>query len=204
VEVSAVVLAGGRSHRLGRDKLGELVGGRSLLQRVLDCVVPLTPEVILVVAQDQVPPVSLPRGVRVVVDLYSGRGPLVGIYSGLRAVRRLAAGLVVGGDMPFLNASLLCYLIGLADEADAIVPRVDNLVEPLHAVYSPACLDVIGAMLEEGSLSVMGLLERVKVRYVEEGELRRLDPELLSLFNVNTEAALRKARRIADRGVGHD
>lgn len=130
---------------------------------------------------------------RVVSDIYPDKGPLVGIFTGLSA-SRTAYNLVVAGDMPFLDRGLLGYLVQIAGGFDVVVPRLKNMVEPLHAVYARTCLTPIEGMIQSGDLSVRRLLEMVRVRYVDDDEIARFDPEHLSFFNVNTRADLQRAR----------
>jgi len=121
---------------------------------------------------------------------------LVGIYTGLTASDSFY-NLVVACDMPFLNRGLLQYMIQIADSFDVVVPRLGNMVEPLHAVYSKNCLAPAESLLKQGNLSVYQLFPLVKVRYVEAEEIDRFDPQHLSFFNINTEADLETARKLA-------
>jgi len=98
--------------------------------------------------------------------------------------------------MPFLNRALLCYMVQLSANFDLVVPRVGNLAEPLHAVYTKDCLAPIEDMIKQGELKIHLLFNLVKVRYVEAEEIERYDPGHLSFFNVNTEADLKKAREL--------
>jgi len=204
LEASSIVLAGGRSLRLGHDKIQETVGSRSLLEKVLDTVAPLSSDIIIVAAEGQ----SIPRlaeypDLKVVTDFYPGKGPLVGIYTGLR-VSTTHRNIVVAADMPFLNQALLRYMVGLADGYDAVTPRVADKVEPLHSVYTRSCLGTIEAMIEQGNLGVHRLLPLVKVRYVEVDEISKFDPKRLSFFNINTEKDLQVARELSGGGEGND
>ena len=131
-------------------------------------------------------------------DALPGQGPLVGIYSGLRASGddRCVA---VACDMPLLSVALLRHMLELAVGFDAVVLRVGGEIEPLHAVYSRGCLGIMEEMIERGELKVRDLLPRVRVRYVEEDEVDRFDPEHLSWLNVNTLEDLRRAEEIVLR-----
>ena len=91
-------------------------------------------------------------------------------------------------------------VIQLADGFDLVTPRLGNLVEPLHAVYSKACLAPIENLLKQDNLKVSELLALVKVRYVEAKEINQFDPEHLSFFNINTKADLKTARELAGEG----
>lgn len=204
LERSVIVLAGGRSQRLGHDKVLEMVGSRSLLEHVVGVVTPLGAEVIVVTGGDRpLPDCAEWPSVKVVRDLLPGRGPLVGIYTGLRA-SRFRLNIVVGADMPFLNRDLLEHMVSLASGFDIVTPRVDGKVEPLHSVYARDCLAPIELMLERGELSVYKLFPLVRVRYVDAAEIEKLDPQRRSFFNINTEADLRMAREILGGSAGDD
>ncbi len=119
-----------------------------------------------------------------------------GIYTGL-AVSNSLYNLVVACDMPFLNQALLRYMIQLSANFDLVVPRLGNMIEPLHAIYSKDCLTHIEYLLKQGELGVRQLFTLVKVRYVEADEINRFDPKHLSFFNINTETDLKMARELA-------
>ena len=191
--MTAIVLAGVKGGRLGRDKTLEKVGGHTMLQRVMDCITLICDEIIVVIAQGQPRP-SLSAEANVVVDLYPGKGSLGGIYTGLVASGSFH-NLVVACDMPFLNSSLLRYLNKVSSGFDVIIPRDrGGKLEPLHAIYSKNCIDPINRQLQQGYLKIDGFLEQVNVRYVEEAETNEFDPQRLSFFNINTPADLEKAR----------
>ena len=193
---SVIILAGGRSQRLGHDKVWEKIGEHSLFAKVIASVIPLGSKVIVVTAAGNAHLPAVEHDLQIVSDLKPGRGPLCGIYTVLRTSSS-RHNLVVAADMPFLNRGLLYYMIGLTTDVDLVVPRVEDRVEPLHAVYSKSCLEPIERMLDEGELSVYKLFPRVKVRYVEADEIARFDPRMLSFFNVNTEEDMKRAREIS-------
>jgi molybdopterin-guanine dinucleotide biosynthesis protein A len=194
--MNSIVLAGGKGQRLGKDKLSEIVGGRPLLQRVVDVVGLVSDQVLIVIAREQGQPV-VSSGVEPIItaDLYPGKSALGGIYTGLVSSDSLQ-NLVVAADMPFLNPSLLRHLMSLSAHSDVVMPVVNGEIEPLHAIYSRDCLEPIRVQLEEGGLKIRDFLGRVRVRYVEGDEMERFDPERLSFFNINTLADLRRARSI--------
>jgi molybdopterin-guanine dinucleotide biosynthesis protein A len=196
--VTSVVLAGGKGKRFGRDKLSEIIGGRTLLCRVVDTLGGMTGETLIVIGQGQPGP-SLPEGpARVTVDLYPEKSALGGIYTGLVVSRSLYS-LVVAADMPFLNTALLRYMVSLAAGFDVVIPRVDGALEPLHAVYSKNCLDPMRRQIERGELKIRDALGLLKVRYVEKEEVERFDPDQMSFFNINTMADLNRARTLIER-----
>jgi molybdopterin-guanine dinucleotide biosynthesis protein A len=188
--ISSVILAGGQSRRMGVNKAFLKVGHRSLIERVISQVSIVGKEVIVVTnAPDEYAHLGYPT----VADAFPGKGSLGGIYSGLRAASNPHV-LVVGCDMPFLNASLLRYMLLLTPGYDVVVPRTEQGVEPLHALYSKACLPAMEQLLQQNNLKVIAFYSQVRVRYVEQEEIKILDPQLLSFFNVNTPDDLRWAR----------
>jgi len=194
IRVSGVILAGGVSRRLEKNKALERIGGKALIERVIDSLVPLTTEVLAVVAQpEQAAALRLPPSLRVVSDRYPGGGSLGGIFTGLEASAENWS-LVVACDMPFLNRELLRHLIGESSNVDAVVPCLGGQPEPLHALYSKACLAPMERMLRAGDLKIAPLFEAVRVRYVDEETIDRIDPRHLSFFNINTRADLEEAR----------
>ena len=202
METSCIILAGGKSLRLGHDKVLETVGNRSLLEQVVSCVESLCSEVIIVTADERsFPKFSGYPKLKIVTDILPGRGSLGGIYTGL-AKSDSFYNLVVACDMPFLNQPLLRYMFNIATDFDFVVPRVNNLLEPLHAIYSQNCLAPAEYILKQGRRVIVELLSMVRVRYVETEEIDRIDPEHLSFFNVNTEDDLILARKLADGECG--
>ncbi|MFC1912306.1 molybdenum cofactor guanylyltransferase [Chloroflexota bacterium] len=196
MKTSCIVLAGGKSLRLGNDKVSETVGRKSLLQRVISCVSPLSNDIIIVTAGEQTFPELVDcNRLRIINDIYPGKGPLGGIYTGI-ATSSSFYNLIVASDMPFLNQALLRHMVQLSANFDLVVPRVGDLAEPLHAVYTRDCLAPVERMIQQGELKIHRLFNLVKVRYVEAEEIERYDPRHLSFFNVNTAADLKKAREL--------
>jgi molybdopterin-guanine dinucleotide biosynthesis protein A len=157
-------------------------------------------EIIVVKAKDS----SLPEltgypELRIVTDVYPGKGSLGGIYTGLVASRAFY-NMVVACDMPFLNLDLLRYMIDLAREYDVVIPKVDDeILEPLHAVYSGNCIPPLEFLIKQNRLSILELFPMVKVRNVANSEINQFDPQHLSFFNINTEADLQKGLKLAGK-----
>jgi len=195
-DVSGVVLAGGQSRRLGTNKAFVKIGGVDLIARVIGQLRQVSDD-ILVVANAQEEYRGL--GVAVVGDVWPGKGSLGGIYSGLRAARYSRA-LVVACDMPFLDVRLLRFMILLSQDYDVVIPNLQGLFEPLHAVYSKACLQPMEELLRAGDLRIIDFMGQVRVRHVGQAEVEIFDAQRLSLFNVNTPEDLRRAEKLAARG----
>ena len=195
--VSVVILAGGQSRRLGRDKSLLELGGEPLVQRVVTQLAPLSDDPI-VVANEPDRYATLDLAVRFVADEVRGMGSLMGIYSGLSAALYTHA-LVVACDMPFLNVALLRYMISLAGGHDVVIPRLDQLLEPLHAIYSKTCLPSMARLLDKRERKIVSFFGAVQVRYVETDEIDQFDPEHLSFFNVNRPEDWQRVKRIHAR-----
>ena len=184
LKISGIVLAGGRSTRLGIDKSLIAFDGIPLIARVVERIRSVVQECI-VVTNDAAKFAGVLTDVRFVPDALTRRAALVGIYSGLLAARHDHA-LVVACDMPFLNIALLRHLTALTDECDVVIPRRGKGQEPLHAVYARSCIAPIERSLQRGDVTIISFFPEVKVCYVEESALRQFDPEGLSFVNINT------------------
>lgn len=192
-DVSGVILAGGLSTRIGRDKGGLTLGGAPLGQRVVETIGSIFEEVIYVTND----PMNAPAYSRIKLakDEVPHLGPLGGILAGLR-VSDASRAFIVGYDMPFATKAVIDFMVGYAPGADAVVVRRGDKLEPLHAVYSRACIAPISEQLGNGNNRIIALYDRIEVSFVDEAELRTIDPELLSFFNVNTMEDLETAERL--------
>ncbi len=194
--MTSIILAGGKSLRFGRSKALQVIGGKSLIQWVVDRLAILSTEIIIATAHGEAIPCSSAIRIKTVTDIYPGKGPMVGIYSGLIASSNSQA-IVVGCDTPFLSTSLLEYMTQICSTFDVVVPRIKKKVEPLCAVYSKNCVAPIQELLEHNELRISELFGMVKIRYIEEDEINRHDPEHLSFFNINSLNNLESARQLA-------
>ena len=204
-ETTGIVLAGGRSRRLGRAKALEPFQGEPMIRRVIDRLSGITDDLVFVVndrEQASTLPLStetIAQPCKTVVDLYPDGGALGGIYTGLSAADSPWA-FVVACDMPFLNVDLARHMLGLRDGYDAVVPRSNGYPEPTHALYSKSCLPHIKQRLQDHDLKIDRFFNEVNVRFVEEAEVREFDKDLLSFFNVNTQDDLDRALTLAAEG----
>ena len=197
INITAIILAGGMSRRLGRNKALEPFQGETLIRRVIRRMSQVASNII-VVANDheRVAELDLPDRVTPVIDEYPGKGSLGGIYTGLRAAPTEWA-VFCACDMPFPSPSLYRALLSNRDSNDAVVPVVDGRPEPIHAAYSRACLEPIRAKIAADRLKISGFFDDVSVHYFTEDRVRQIDPDLLSFFNINTQQDLEKANQIA-------
>ncbi|HEY7029855.1 MAG TPA: molybdenum cofactor guanylyltransferase [Thermomicrobiales bacterium] len=203
--LSAAILAGGRSSRMGTDKalLTLRPGGPPMAAIVASALNRLSDDVFLVS-----PPRPQYAGVGAPLrpDLYGETGPLGGIASAIAHARHDFC-LVVSCDMPFVNVDLLRWMAQRPRNFDVLVPTLrgdsrqgrDVVFQTMHAIYGKGCLPAIERNLRDGRLQTVAFFDEVVVETVDETEVRRFDPELRSLFSVNTPEALAQARRWAQR-----
>jgi molybdopterin-guanine dinucleotide biosynthesis protein A len=181
---SAAILTGGRAGRFqGRDKSALRVQGRTILEHLVEVLDPLSPDIMLVGRADV--PEGLSSRVRAVEDRIPGRGPLGGLDTALAEAVHSPL-ILVACDMPFVTSTLLDRLTVLASGVDAAVPLTSRGLHPLCAVYNPVCRPTVAYQLAAGRLAMKELLSRLRIRMLEEADMRDLgDPDRL-LANVNT------------------
>ena len=193
-KVSVIVLAGGQSSRFGSDKAFLPLQGLPLVAWTVHKLAALSDDLIVVTNEPgRYRPLALPA--RLVPDDKPGQGALMGLYSGLKAARNAYA-LAVACDMPFLSLPLLRYMLPLVDGADLVIPQVDGFLEPLHAIYSKACLPAMARHLDLGERQIIAFFHEVRIRHVVQEEIDAYDPRHLSFFNVNTPADWESVREL--------
>jgi molybdenum cofactor guanylyltransferase len=198
-----VVLAGGRSTRMGRPKANLEWHGSTLLHRVTGIVSrAITGPVVVVRAPHQELP-ALPPGVRVVEDAATGRGPLQGLAAGLAAVADHAElGYVSSTDVPLLHPAFVRAVIRAAssEDVDVALPVIHGFRHPLAAAYRTSLLPAVEQLIEEDRMRPAFLFDRTRVRELTEEDLLRdpelaqADPELVSVVNLNEPADYQRAR----------
>jgi molybdenum cofactor guanylyltransferase len=198
MRAAGIVLAGGRSSRMGRSKAALAWHGSTLLRRVTGL---LTREVdgpvIVVGAPDHRLP-ALPAEVRVVADPEPGRGPVVGLATGLGAASDAGAEVVFvsATDLPFLHlayvARLLTALTEHAVQADVALPHLSGYPQPLAAAYRTSLAPVLAEMVSTGEARLRELFTRCRVRRLDREDLlanpvlAAADPALASVSNINS------------------
>jgi molybdenum cofactor guanylyltransferase len=199
IEVTGVLLAGGKSRRMGEDKRYLVVGEETLFQRGLDVLRSVFQEVLVVIAQD-----SLPLGVdvKVVRDLVSECGSLGGLYTGLMKATTPCI-FVVACDMPFLDQAVIAQFTSRRATADIVMAKLAARLHPMHALYGKRCLPVLEQMIQERQLKIQELVSHasLRVQYVTEVDLLTIDPSWRSFQNVNTPADLEAARSLLVRDL---
>jgi molybdopterin-guanine dinucleotide biosynthesis protein A len=179
--VTGFILLGGKSSRYGSNKAFVEIDGVRLLDRVARVMKSIFHRIVLLTNTPQeYAYLEMPM----VEDLIKGLGPMGGIYTGLMTLSD-QAGFFVACDMPFLSESLIRHMVDVRGDFDVVVPRMDWMLEPLHALYSKKCLPVIHEAIGRDQHQILKCFAELRVRYVDEEELRLWDPELRSFFNIN-------------------
>jgi molybdopterin-guanine dinucleotide biosynthesis protein A len=196
MKVTGVIQAGGRSTRMGgAPKALIAVGGRRIVDRVLDVMRAVSDDVLLVT---NTPDLYAGLGLPMVPDVFPDHGSLGGIYSGILAAGGDVA-FTVACDMPFLLPEVARLVTGRAQEADVVIPQVGGQLETLHACYSKACLGPIEARLRARQLKIVGFFQDVRVITIpSEAVAQFRDPEVV-FMNVNTPEDLARAGSLAAR-----
>jgi molybdenum cofactor guanylyltransferase len=196
-EAGAIVLAGGRSSRMGKPKALIDFGGVALLTRVVSELKHRFDEIVIVAApvSEEFPRIEIP-GLKLVHDETPFAGPLDALRRGLDALDQEIA-FACSCDLPLLNAEVAARLVAMLDDFDAVIPEVGGKFQPLHAVYRKRCASAIEALAARGEKRLSAIVDAVNAKRIGEGELRKIDPELRSFFNVNTPEEYRKALRLA-------
>jgi molybdopterin-guanine dinucleotide biosynthesis protein A len=180
--VTGVILAGGASRRMKRNKALLNLGARLMIEVIAGRLRALAAEVIIAANDTQR---YAPFADRCVADIFADVGTLGGIHSGLQAAANDLA-IVVGCDMPFLDPNILAWFVKAAEGVDAVVLKQGKWLEPLHAVYRTSCLPAIESAIRAGQRQAFCFYPQVRVRYVTPAEIAHLDPNLRSFCNVNT------------------
>ena len=194
IDVTGILLAGGKSRRMGEDKRHLVVGEQTLLERGLAVLHSIFQEVLVVIAQDS-PPLDVEA--RVVRDLVPECGSLGGLYTGLVQATTPFI-FVVACDMPFLDPAVITQFTSRRAAADIVMAKLAARLHPMHALYGKRCLPVVEEMIRTRQLKIQEIVLRSSlwVRYVTEADLVAIDPTGRSFQNVNTPADLEVARSL--------
>jgi molybdopterin-guanine dinucleotide biosynthesis protein A len=189
-EVAGVILAGGRARRLGgRIKALLEIDGERIIDRQLRVLRAVTPTQLVVVKNFEA--WDLP-GVRVEQDQVTGVGPIGGLQRALQVVKTGRA-LVLACDLPFVTVEFLRFLLRWDPDADAVVPRGRDGLQPLCAVYSTRLLPRVDASIASGTRALHELLDGMAITDVPSEVVAPFDPDGVLFLNVNTPAEHSKA-----------
>ncbi len=194
--VTGVILAGGKSRRMGENKALMQLGDNSLIEHVIRRIRLITDELLIITNS---PTEYAHLGVPMRGDMLPGTGALGGIYTGLTHGSHDAV-LCVACDSPFLEPKLLTYLVSVLGEYDAVMPETyarhndtQTTLQTLCAVYSKRCLPIIELMLQESELRVHALQERAYIKCISPEVWQDFDPDGKSFFNINTPEDFERA-----------
>ncbi len=198
--MTAIILSGGKSSRLGKDKAFVKVKAVTIFERQLNVLKKIFRKIIIVTDNPQKfrPYKDFIRKVcknisreysleeiNIIKDILPERGPLCGILSGL-IKSRSRHNFVIACDMPFLNENLIRYMIKKKDGFDVVIPRIYRKFHPLFGVYSKSCIPGIKKLIKSDELRIRNIFGLVKCRFVAKKEIEKFDKNLLSLVNINT------------------
>jgi molybdopterin-guanine dinucleotide biosynthesis protein A len=198
--VTLAILAGGNSKRMGADKDFQQLNGIGLLQTVLDRLSTLDLPV-MIVTNDRFRGrmTGLVGRYKTITDSVPGTGVLGAIYTALLECKT-ATVFVTGCDMPFLDVRLIEHLVNISAGYNAVTPVLKGMTEPLHSIYSQACIPAIEYLLTNNLLKTSLLFPMVHTRYVAEEEIGRYGSGANSFININTPQDLARAIRIKSTG----
>ncbi len=190
---SVAIIAGGQSRRMGRDKALLDLGGKTLIEHVIDRSAELgQAETILITNQ---PDAYRHLGLPMYSDALPGKGSLGGIYTALLRAKSPHV-LALACDMPFINAEFLRFMVARIDDSvDIIVPRVDGYPQGLHAIYKKTCIPPIAEQLAADRLKIIRFYDQMRVTYLDEADYAAFDRAGRCFANLNTPDELEQARR---------
>ncbi len=191
---SIVILAGGKSSRMGVDKSHVNLFGKLMIDRIIERIGSKGDDIIVV--SNEVIKISTGK-IKFVPDYYRNFGALAGLHAGIKAAKNENV-LVVANDMPFINLELFDYMRQrMVPGIDVVIPDNGRGLEPFHAIYrKKSCLPAIEKAIQEQSKRIISWFPLVKVVIVEESVIDSMDPERLAFFNVNTPEDLKRAEQI--------
>jgi molybdenum cofactor guanylyltransferase len=199
LSASAIILAGGRSRRMGRPKSALMFGNRTILERLTAQLAASFDDIMIMAATEQSEAVPIehllrtaPPSVRVLRDQIAYQGAAVALARGLAAATHEVA-FACSCDLPLLRAEVVRALYGMLNGYEAVIPLIDGKPQPLCAFYQRGAATVIEAELASGENRLTHITARLSAHRPGNQELRRIDPELRSFINVNTPEDYHKA-----------
>jgi len=195
--LTGIILAGGKSRRLGRDKALELFNERPLIFSVIDAIRSSVDEIILIVNDSaRKKELAFIKNVKIVVDTYIDSGSLGGIYSGLLEAKNSNA-IVLACDMPFVSKNIINTMKNrMGSNVDIVIPETDGYKHSTHAIYNKNCLEVIDQQLKQNEYKISKIFSKCKTIIITENEIDEIEPNSKSFFNINNESDLDKANQI--------
>jgi molybdopterin-guanine dinucleotide biosynthesis protein A len=188
-DITGVILSGGKSSRYGENKALVRFQGMTIIERVIRVMTSVFHQTVLIANDSkEYADLKLP----IYQDIIKGIGPIGGIFTALESISD-PAGFIVACDMPFLNPDLIRYMVARKDDYDAVIPRIDWKIESLHALYDRDCLPAVRDNINRGIYQPLQFQSKIRTLYIEEAEIRKVDPELRAFYNINRPQELREA-----------
>ncbi|WP_090550060.1 molybdenum cofactor guanylyltransferase [Natronincola ferrireducens] len=183
--ISVVILAGGGSTRMGRNKALLQLGNKTMIEEIIDKVRPLFDEIIVVTNNPEEYPML--RDILFVKDTIktAQKNSLVGIYTGLLTSQNPYT-FIIPCDMPFINSELITYMIHQLEEEDILIPFVEGHYQPLHAIYGKKCLAPIKKLLDKEQYKIINFFPEVSVKTICDEEVTRFSKDMICFLNINT------------------
>lgn len=185
-DLTGIILSGGKNVRMGKNKAFIEIDGIPIIQRIYSIFKRIFNEIIIVTNDKEL---FTQFDAIIKKDIIPNRGVLGGLYTGL-FYSSFKYSFCVACDMPFLNESIILYLINNIKDYDVIVPKTEDGLQPLHAIYSKNCIEIIKKMIDKGEFKLIDFYPKVKTKIIEEIEFIKLDPSRRSFINVNTPEEL--------------
>jgi molybdopterin-guanine dinucleotide biosynthesis protein A len=194
--MTGIILAGGKSSRINTNKAFLKIGETPIIEVIIKILQKVFNQIIIVTNNTEK---FQYIGVKIVKDLIPEKGPLGGIYSGLK-ISGDFHNFVVACDMPLLNTDLIKFMLENKNGFDAIVPKLDASYQPLYAIYSKNCTNVIKTQIQDGNLKITDFLHNVRLKEISKETIKMFDPKLLSFFNINTYTDYKEVLQIIENG----
>jgi molybdenum cofactor guanylyltransferase len=185
-DITAFIIAGGKSTRFGQDKLFYKIDGIPLLERVVNILKNIFQDIIII-GNDAEKFAYL--GLESHPDILQGFGPVAGIYTALK-ISDTEKNFCVAADLPFLSSGLIEYMVSVSESYDIIVPVINGFYEALHAIYSKNCIDAIKNNLDKGNIQIIKFYEGYKLRKIEESEIKKFADPAQIFKNINSREDL--------------
>ena len=180
-DITAFIIAGGRSRRFGRDKLLHEYRGKPIIKHAVDSLASVFADIVIIA--NEVEKFSF-LGLPVYVDIIQGIGPIGGIYTALSNLKTEKA-FCFAGDMPNIDPGFIEYMIAVSGDYDVVVPHVDNYYEALHTIYSKRCLVLMKENISKGDYKIINLFDHCSIRRIEQAEIENHSSAKEIFKNIN-------------------
>lgn len=201
LSVELAILGGGAGRRLGYIRKSQIkIGKETIIQRQVRKLRPFFKGVIYITSPLE-KDIPLPSGVKVIFDIVPDEGPLMGLLTGLKNASGRGV-FLIGCDMPFIKGELVKRILSHAQKGYEIVsPLSEKGPEPLVSFYSRSILPLVERAYESGERKLISLFSEAKTYYLEKSEVKSIDPDMISFFNINKPSDLKKAQKLVEKYV---